>query len=123
MHRKLWADAPFGGIGRAVLPMRRGSPIAVTWWTAMRWRRPACPRRFARACVGECVGGFGGGAPRNVGAHISADGWSDVHDRTVRMDRACRCDALPPGALGDVAARYGDATSDWRGATTGAGEV
>jgi len=49
MHRKLWADAPFGGIEGGVL-MRLGSAIA--WWTAMRWRRPAWPRRFARACVG-----------------------------------------------------------------------
>jgi len=117
MHRKLWADAPFGGIeGRFC-------------WCGLGRRSPdgrQCDDGDRRGRVGsrvlawgECVGGFGGGAPRNVGA----DGWSDVHDRTVRMDRACRCDALPPGALGDVAARYGDATSDCRGATTGACEV
>ncbi|MGY4207439.1 hypothetical protein ACVK00_000809 [Burkholderia sp. PvR073] len=64
--------------------------------------------------MGECARGAGGGASRNVGAQHRR-GWMERFARRqpVRMDRACGGDVVLPGVLGDVAARYGDATSDW----------
>lgn len=114
----------------------------------------------ASLALGECVGGFGGGAQRRRGwmercarrqpgridracrcdradesRHVvvasdrsrtastnspmvlTADAWvrTSRSDVGATADAQVRCDALPPGVLADVAARYGDATSDgWR---------
>jgi len=46
---------------------------------------------------------------------LTADAWvrTSRSDVGATADAQVRCDALPPGVLADVAARYGDATSDW----------
>ncbi len=77
MHRKVWTDAPFGGIeggGFFRYGLGRRTPLRDERQRDDDDRRGRVGSRVA--CVGECVGGFGGGASRNIGA----DGWSDLHD-------------------------------------------
>ncbi len=88
MHRKVWTDAPFGG--------GDGGGFVDAAWGG---RSPLCDggecddgdwrgRVGSRVdCIGECVGGFGGGAQRRRG-------WMErcARRQPGRVDRTCRGD-------------------------------
>ncbi len=90
MHRKVWTDAPFGGIeggGFADTALGRRSPLRDGGeCDDGDWRGRIGSRV---ACGGNALAGSAAG--RNVGA----DGWSDVHDGS-RVGLTARAVATAP---------------------------